>query len=46
MASVFSEYSVKPAGDNQLRKHIIVYNQYNEIVFSLNMEEKWLDFSK
>lgn len=33
VASVFSEYSVKPAGDNQLRKHIIVYNQDNEMVF-------------
>lgn len=29
----FSEYSEKPEGDNQLRKHIIVYNQQGEAVF-------------
>lgn len=28
----FAEYRVKPAGDSQLRKHVIVYNQDNEIV--------------
>lgn len=49
MAPIFSEYSEKPAGDNQLRKHIIVYNQDNEIVFEFKSAaslEKWLDFSK
>ena len=28
----FSEYQEKPAGDSQLRKHVIVYNQDNEVV--------------
>lgn len=28
----FAEYRVKPAGDSQLRKHVTVYNQDNEIV--------------
>ncbi len=28
----FSEYQEKPTGDNQLRKHIVVYNQDNEVV--------------
>jgi len=28
----FFEYQEKPAGDNQLRKHIVVYNQDNEII--------------
>jgi hypothetical protein len=28
----FGEYKEKPAGDNQVRKHVIVYNQDNEIV--------------
>ncbi len=28
----FIKYTVKPTGDNQLRKHIIVYNWDNEIV--------------
>lgn len=29
----FGEYSNKPEGDNQLRKNIIVFNEYNEPVF-------------
>lgn len=28
----FSEYSEKPTGDNQLRKHIVVYNEDNEVI--------------
>ena len=28
----FSEYSEKPTGDNQLRKHIVVYNKDNEVI--------------
>ena len=28
----FGEYKEKPAGDNQVRKHVIVYSQDNEIV--------------
>ena len=28
----FSEYQEKPAGDSQLRKYVIVYNQDNEVV--------------
>lgn len=28
----FSEYQEKPTGDSQLRKHVIVYNQDNEVV--------------
>lgn len=28
----FTEYQEKPAGDSQLRKHVIVYNQDNEVV--------------
>lgn len=28
----FSEYQEKPTGDNQLRKHIVVYNQDNEVI--------------
>ena len=28
----FSEYQEKPTGDNQLRKHIIIYNQDNEVL--------------
>jgi len=28
----FSEYREKPSGDSQLRKHVIVYNQDNEVV--------------
>ena len=28
----FSEYQEKPAGDNQLRKHIVVCNQDNEVI--------------
>lgn len=28
----FAEYQEKPTGDSQLRKHVIVYNQDNEIV--------------
>jgi hypothetical protein len=28
----FSEYKEKPAGDSQLRKHIVVYNQDNEVI--------------
>ena len=27
-----SEYKEKPTGDNQLRKHIVIYNQDNEIL--------------
>jgi hypothetical protein len=26
------EYSEKPTGDNQLRKHIVVYNEDNEVI--------------
>lgn len=28
----FSEYLDKPTGDNQLRKHIVVYNEDNEVI--------------
>ena len=28
----FSVYSEKPTGDNQLRKHIVVYNEDNEVI--------------
>ncbi len=28
----FGKYTIKPAGDNQLRKHVTVYNQVNEVV--------------
>jgi adenylate kinase family enzyme len=28
----FSEYQEKPTGDNQLRKHIVVYNKNNEVI--------------
>lgn len=28
----FCDYSEKPKGDNQLRKHIVVYNKENEVV--------------
>lgn len=28
----FAEYKEKPSGDNQLRKHVIVYNEDNEVV--------------
>jgi len=28
----FSEYSEKPTGDNQLRKHVVVYNKDNEVI--------------
>jgi hypothetical protein len=33
VADSFSEYKEKPEGDNQLRKHILVFNKDNEIVF-------------
>lgn len=33
VANNFSEYKEKLEGDNQLRKHIIVFNKDNEIVF-------------
>jgi hypothetical protein len=33
VAHSFSEYYERPVGDNQLRKHIIVFNQDNEAVF-------------
>jgi hypothetical protein len=43
----FSEYQEKPAGDNQLRKHIVVYNRDNEVIMEFNSPsgtqvEKWL----
>ena len=28
----FAEYSEKPTGDNQLWKHIVVYNEDNEVI--------------
>jgi hypothetical protein len=32
IAGNFEKYTEKPVGDNQLRKHVAVYNLYNEIV--------------
>lgn len=46
VTSIFSEYSEKPTGDNQLRKHIIVYNQDNDIVFEFKSGREMARFFK
>lgn len=41
----FSEYSEKPKGDNQMHKHILVFNKDNEIVYEFKSARemgRWL----
>ena len=42
----FSEYKEKPRGDNQLRKHIIVYNQDNEVVIEFKSGREMAKYFK
>ena len=42
----FSEYSEKPAGDNQLRKHIVVYNQNNELIIEFKSGREMANYLK
>jgi hypothetical protein len=42
----FSEYNEKPRGDNQLRKHIIVYNQDNEVVIEFKSGREMAKYFK
>lgn len=46
VANNFSEYKEKPEGDNQLRKHIIVFNKDNEIVFEFKSGREMARFFK
>jgi hypothetical protein len=46
VADNFSEYQEKPVGDNQLRKHIIVFNQENEAVFEFKSGREMARFFK
>lgn len=46
MVNNFSEYKEKPEGDNQLRKHIIVFNKDNEIVFEFKSGREMARFFK
>jgi hypothetical protein len=42
----FSEYQEKLTGDNQLRKHIVVYNQDNEIVIEFKSGREMANYFK
>ena len=42
----FFEYQEKPAGDNQLRKHIVVYNQSNEIIIEFKSGREMANYFK
>ena len=40
------EYKEKPAGDNQLRKHIVVYNQNNEVIIEFKSGREMANYFK
>ena len=40
------EYKEKPAGDNQLRKHIVVYNQNNEVIIEFKYGREMANYFK
>lgn len=42
----FSEYQEKPAGDNQLRKHIVVYNRDNEVIMEFKSGREMANYFK
>jgi hypothetical protein len=42
----FSEYREKPIGDNQLRKHIVVYNKDNEILIEFKSGREMAKYFK
>lgn len=42
----FSDYQEKPVGDNQLRKHVIVFNKDNEVVFEFKSAREMARFFK
>ena len=46
VANSFSDYQEKPAGDNQLRKYVIVFNQDNEVVFEFKSAREMARFFK
>lgn len=42
----FSEYAEKPTGDNQLRKHIVVFNQDNEVIIEFKSGREMANYFK